>query len=59
MKVVIVKRPDGYLFKTVNKESTLTETVIFIKATIINSGSGASKYDREINDKFSSSKREF
>ncbi len=49
----------GYLFKSVSKVSTVTETVIFIKATIISTGDGANKYDRKINETFSSSGRPY
>ncbi len=49
----------GYLFKSTSKESTVVETVIFIKATIMDSGSAANKVDREIQRKFDTNKREF
>ncbi len=49
----------GNLFKSVSKVSNVTETVIFIKATIIKSGSQVDEVDREIQDKFDSSKRKF
>jgi general secretion pathway protein D len=49
----------GYLFKSTTRLSSVTETVIFIKATIINPSEGIGKYDREINDKFSGTSRPF
>ncbi len=49
----------GNLFKFVSKDVSTVETVIFIKATIVNSSDGVSKYDREINNEFTSSKRPF
>ncbi len=49
----------GYLFKSVSKTSSVTETVIFIKASIVRPDEGINKYDREVNDKFSSSARPF
>jgi Flp pilus assembly secretin CpaC len=49
----------GYLFKSTNRVSSIKETVIFIKATIINSSDNVSKYDKELNDNFSSSSRPF
>ena len=42
----------GYLFKSNSQTSRVTETVIFIKATIINSGNATSKSDRDFHDKF-------
>lgn len=42
----------GYLFKSSSRDSKVIETVIFIKATIINSGNAATKTDREFHDKF-------
>lgn len=49
----------GWLFKSVSKESTIVETVIFIKATILHSGTPVSKYDREFQNKMDSSKRPY
>lgn len=49
----------GYLFKSVSKISSTTETVIFIKATIIGPREGVSKHDRDLDDNFSSSARQF
>lgn len=46
----------GWLFKSVSKTSDVTETVIFIKATILSSTTQASKYDRNFQDKFDTSK---
>ena len=42
----------GYLFKSDSKKSTIIETVIFIKATIINNGNATSKSDRDFHEKF-------
>ena len=41
------------------RKSDIIETVIFIKATIVNSSSGPSKEDKEFQDKFDSGKRKF
>jgi Flp pilus assembly secretin CpaC len=49
----------GWLFKSAEKESNITETVIFIKATIVKRGSGASKIDRDLQRKFDSNRRKF
>lgn len=49
----------GNLFKSVSKVSSVTETVIFIKATVINSGGGIGNYDRTLHDTFTSSTRPF
>lgn len=49
----------GYLFKSTSKDSTITETVIFIKATIVNSGTQADKVDREMQEKFDTNRRKF
>ncbi len=49
----------GNLFKSVSKDSTIIETVIFIKATIVDSASTAGKVDREIQRNFDTNKREF
>jgi general secretion pathway protein D len=49
----------GALFKVINRKSDIVETVIFIKATVVNSATGASKEDREFQDKFDSSKRRY
>lgn len=49
----------GALFKVINRKSDVVETVIFIKATIVNSSSGASKEDREFQDKFDNSRRRY
>ncbi len=49
----------GYLFKKTSKKSSVTETVIFVKATIVGTGDGVSKYDRQIHDTFTSSSRPF
>lgn len=49
----------GNLFKSVDKSSGIVETVIFIKATIVNSGSAVNKVDRELQEKFDTNKRKF
>jgi general secretion pathway protein D len=47
----------GWLFKSMSRSSGVTETVIFIKATIINSGTPTKKIDRDIQENFDPSKR--
>lgn len=49
----------GWLFKSFEKSSEVKETVIFIKATIINSGSKADKIDRDLQEKFDTNRRNF
>ncbi len=49
----------GWLFKSMSRESGVTETVIFIKATIINSGTPTSKVDRDIQENFDPSRRSY
>ncbi len=50
----------GWLFKSVSKSTTLVETVILIKATIIKSGSsGVGKIDRDFQQKFDTNRRRF
>lgn len=49
----------GWLFKSMSRESGITETVIFIKATIINSGTPVGKIDRDIQENFDPSKRSY
>ncbi|MSP33880.1 MAG: hypothetical protein EXR06_03130 [Rickettsiales bacterium] len=49
----------GYLFKSSAKDSEIIETVIFIKATIVNSGSPINKIDRELQETFDSNRRKF
>lgn len=49
----------GWLFKSVSKESDVVETVIFIKATIVNSSTPTGKTDRNFQEKFDPSKRRF
>lgn len=46
----------GWLFKSISKESSVVETVVFIKATIIDSGAPAKKVDREFQEKFDPSR---
>jgi len=48
----------GWLFKSTTKVSSTVETVIFIKATIINSGNFPDKVDRDF-EKFDPNKRRF
>ena len=49
----------GWLFKSMSRSSGVTETVIFIKATIINSGTPVDKVDRNIQKNFDPSKRTY
>jgi general secretion pathway protein D len=49
----------GWLFKSLEKSSEVSETVIFIKATIINSGTRADKIDRELQEKYDTNRRTF
>lgn len=49
----------GWLFKSMSRSSGITETVIFIKATIINSGTSANKVDRDIQNNFDPNKRKY
>jgi general secretion pathway protein D len=49
----------GALFKVINRKSDIVETVIFIKATIVNSATGAAKDDKEFQEKFDSGKRRY
>ena len=48
----------GWIFKSISKTSSITETVIFLKATIINEDS-TSLRDREFSDKFDINKGSF
>lgn len=47
----------GYLFKYSSKTTQVVETVIFIKATIVDSSGFAPKEDRELEEKFDVNKR--
>ena len=49
----------GYLFKSSIRTASVTETVIFIKATIVNIGGDVGEYDQDIHNKFNSSSRPF
>ncbi len=50
----------GWFFKSVSKSTTLVETVILIKATIIKSGvSSVGKVDRDFQQKFDTNRRRF
>ena len=49
----------GWLFKFQSKSSEIIETVIFIKATVVSSGSNASKHDRELQNKLDSTPKPF
>jgi MSHA type pilus biogenesis protein MshL len=49
----------GNLFKSTTKVLNKVETVIFIKATIINNNNGVFKFDREFHDKFSTDNRNY
>ncbi len=49
----------GHLFKSSKKTSTMTETVIFIKATIVKSTSTVDQVDRDLQERFDTNKRKF
>lgn len=49
----------GWLFKSVAKTSGVTETVIFVKATIVNSATPTSKIDRDLQEKFDPNRRRY
>lgn len=49
----------GYLFKSSSKSTQVVETVIFIKATIVDSSGHASKEDRDLQENFDVNKRKF
>jgi len=49
----------GWLFKSVTKDTTIVETVIFIKATIVNSGTTVNKLDRDMQEKFDTNRRPY
>ena len=49
----------GWFFKFVSRSSNIKETVIFIKATIINSGSQVNGVDRELQEKYDVNRREY
>ncbi len=49
----------GWLFKSNQKSSNVTETVIFIKATIVSSGDEANSVDKDLQDMFDNSRRKF
>lgn len=49
----------GNLFKFVSKSTSTVETVIFVKATIVNNSTPPSKYDRDFYDKFTIDKKPF
>ena len=49
----------GNLFKYSSSSSDIIETVIFVKATIIEVGKGTNPQDKKIHDTFSNSVREF
>lgn len=49
----------GNLFKSVSKTSTVVETAIFIKATIVNPEDSLGKYDRNLNNTFTNSAKPF
>ena len=49
----------GWFFKFVSRSSKIKETVIFIKATIINSGSQVNGIDRELQEKYDVNRREY
>ena len=41
------------------KSSDVSETVIFIKATIVNSGTRANKVDRDLQEKYDVNRRNY
>lgn len=47
----------GNLFKASNKQSSLSELVIFIRATIVDSGGNADEADRRVYEKFTKDPR--
>lgn len=47
----------GYLFRAKNKDLKIIETVVFIKATIVDSDGNVDKYDKEFYDRFSPDRR--
>lgn len=49
----------GWLFKSTSRSSQITETVIFVKATIVNSGKAPSRHDREFQEKFDTNTQPF
>lgn len=49
----------GNLFKSVTKKNQTVETVIFIKATIVNSHGMVDDYDYKFHENFSSDRKEF
>ncbi len=49
----------GWLFKSMEKSSDVSETVIFIKATIVNSGTRANKVDRDLQEKYDVNRRNY
>jgi general secretion pathway protein D len=49
----------GALFKVINRRSDVVETVIFIKATIVNSSTGPIKEDKDFQEKFDAGKRRY
>ncbi len=49
----------GNLFKSVSKDVEVVETVIFIKATIVNSRTQPGKVDKDIQERFDLNKRKF
>ncbi len=49
----------GWFFKSATRSNTMIETVILVKATLVNSGTALDKYDYDIQDKFSASNRSF
>ncbi len=49
----------GWLFKFISKDTTIVETVIFIKATIVSSGATPNKLDRDMQEKFDTNRRPY
>ncbi len=49
----------GWFFKTAVRTNNITETVIFIKATIISSSTSVGQVDRDLQEKFDSGRRQY
>jgi hypothetical protein len=49
----------GWLFKSTKRHMVVTETVIFLKASIVDSSGSIDRYDRDFHNKFSTEKRPF
>jgi len=49
----------GWFFKSVSKDTSIVETVIFIKATILKNEDSIYKNDRDIQEKFDTNRRRY